>query len=31
METKKYLSLIDREMAQMPDFVKEYQLETGTL
>ena len=28
METKKYLSLIDREMAQMPDFVKEYQLET---
>ena len=29
METKKYLSLIDREMAQMPDFVKEYQL--GTL
>lgn len=28
METKKYLSLIDREMAQMQDFVKEYQLET---
>ncbi|GHV97285.1 tyrosine recombinase XerS [Lactobacillus nasalidis] len=28
METKKYLSLIDRELAQMPDFVKEYQLET---
>lgn len=27
METKKYLSLIDQELAKMPDFVRDYQLQ----